>query len=657
MGVRNEVTIVVKAVDESGPVTEKATANVKHLGDETAKTDHKVKGLGDETARFGHETGKVQAEITRLTAEIKALNVEMDRTGDTELWSKIEPKRQELARFRRVAKDFADDLKHQAEQAAHDSGPQMTKILTASMDLTGMGFKGPLIGALVAAVAAAAPGIGAMVGGAVVGAVGLGGIVGGVVAAAHDPRVKAAGHDFAQSAFGDMKDQIGPAFVEPTVGALGILKASVRDLFSDSQLGPSMRGLAKELEPLAAGIGGMLREMAPGLSAAFKAAQPVLKAMADALPQLGRDIGQMFDAMSEDPDAAVLGMKTLLDVVGEVLVAFGELVGFLGDVYVRAVRLDISLLDFIGRILKVASFVAPVLGVVGEQLDDLKKSFQDDMAAVDAAKGPNDQFSNSLDDVASAAQDTKEQIEGLAAAIDDLFSKQMNMDEATVRWQKGLLDLRKELLDGARSLSLYSQEGLKNRDSLLGQIEAAERVRDATFKQTGDLDTANAAYQKNIQALYDMARAAGFGKQELDALFGPYFSGNATATLQFQFPGLFEGLTAAQAMARLAQAGSEAAAWGSFRASERQGHASGGIAGGWTQINEQGWEMVKLPNGSTVIPHGTSQAMMAGGGTLPPLNLTVNLVDSATGAVMRQVHIDDALSRGIPADTVAAAYP
>lgn len=46
--------------------------------------------------------------------------------------------------------------------------------------------------------------------------------------------------------------------------------------------------------------------------------------------------------------------------------------------------------------------------------------------------------------------------------------------------------------------------------------------------------------------------------------------------------------------------------------------AHGGIAGGLAMVGERGRELVRLPHGSTVIPNGTTEAMMAGGsgGTL-----------------------------------------
>jgi hypothetical protein len=134
------------------------------------------------------------------------------------------------------------------------------------------------------------------------------------------------------------------------------------------------------------------------------------------------------------------------------------------------------------------------------------------------------------------------------------------------------------------------------------------------------------------------------------------------AAFEFEFAGLLEGLSQMERALALRKAladfGSDASDWSGQRNRERRGMASGGISsGGWTTMHEQGWEAVKLPSGATVIPHGASEAMMSGasGGARQPI--IVQLIDPMTGNVTRQAMIDDALSRGIDATTVAGAYP
>jgi phage-related protein len=63
--------------------------------------------------------------------------------------------------------------------------------------------------------------------------------------------------------------------------------------------------------------------------------------------------------------------------------------------------------------------------------------------------------------------------------------------------------------------------------------------------------------------------------------------------------------------------------------------AKGGITGGLAMVGEQGRELVKLPQGSTVIPHGTTENMLAGsqgsGGGVQRIELAV--APGATGGL------------------------
>ena len=52
------------------------------------------------------------------------------------------------------------------------------------------------------------------------------------------------------------------------------------------------------------------------------------------------------------------------------------------------------------------------------------------------------------------------------------------------------------------------------------------------------------------------------------------------------------------------------------------GYAAGGAASGWAMVGERGAELVRLPVGSTVYPHGASMAMAGGGGQVIQLQIS-----------------------------------
>jgi hypothetical protein len=85
------------------------------------------------------------------------------------------------------------------------------------------------------------------------------------------------------------------------------------------------------------------------------------------------------------------------------------------------------------------------------------------------------------------------------------------------------------------------------------------------------------------------------------------------------------------------------------------GAESGGLRGGWTMTGERGRELVKLPYGSTVYPHGTTEAMLAGGGG--GAGATVHLHLHVDGREVRNWLRDDAVKRNVSADVIRVAYP
>lgn len=627
----NDVTIHVKGTSDTKPAFDQAKKGAQELG---------------------VETGKVSKKVEELTAEIKALNVEMDRTGDTELFKKIEIKRQELARFQRVAKDLAKDLAEQAAQAGAQAGSGF------GLEFASMSGKAmpAAIAALVAMVVAAAPGLGAILAGGIVGATGAGGLIGGIAAAAQDPQVKEAGTRFAES-MSDSFANLGQAFVVPTASALDELAEHLDKTFR-GPLSGAMGSLAREIAPLTHGFEGLIDKTVPGLVKGLGAAEKVLRVLGDELPGLGTDISQMFSTLADSSDGAVMGMKTLIDVTGDVLIWTGNLIAFFADLYEAGVKFGAGVTGALEDILNWLQVVSPAAGILAGWIGQLNNHFEDTESSVHKVAGAAEGFSGGLKGVATSAEKAALELKGLGDAIDDVFNKQMGFDEATVRWQQALLSMRKEMTDGARTLSLFNEKGLENRADMLERIQAAESLREAYFKQTNDLDGANQAYQRNIDKLYAQAVAIGFNKKELDDLVAEYRAGHAVASLTFQFPGLYEGLNAAQALAKLTEIGGQATGWSQQRNQERQGMAHGGVSsGGWTPMHEQGWEAVHLPTGATVIPHGASEAMMSGasGGSRPPI--LVQLIDPMTGNVTREALIDDALGRGVDPTTVAGAYP
>ena len=591
MAGRNEVTIDVVVRERGGKKV------IKDVGDEAKKTGTKF----SETSKDAKALGK---EMLELETKIRNASKEFKRTGeiDLDLAKTLRRNQSQLRSLTKLRKDLLgfgepdDDGKNSKFIA------NIVESFSNALSRGGTTF----VGAMVGAAAAAAPFVGATLAAAVVGAKGIGGIAGGVAMAARDPRVQ----DAAKSLAGTFMDEFGRAtepFVGPTIAALNKLEAASIDIAG--KLAPEFSGLADHVAPLTDALVGLVENLLPGFKDALKAGEVVLGSIERELPELGKDLSDMFESFAKDPEAAAAAMHDLLTIIGETARGVGELTHFLSSYYEVLIKVGEVTTGWINDMPGWVKAITP-LAAVADYFDQAD-------GAMARASETAPHLETNLKDVADSAAEAAEKMKALEQAVEDAFGKQMSFDEAVVRWQKGLRDLKDELTDGKRTLSIYTEEGLNNRDAMLQQIDVAEQLRQKTVEQTGDLGSANAAYQTNIQTLYQMGLKAGFARTELDALFAPYINGPRIAITEFQFPGLLKGLEDARALAALTGSYSSAAR---VRAGDTSGYGGGRASGGYiapgmtADVAESGTgvERVKMLRGGGAIVSNMDQWSAAG---------------------------------------------
>ncbi|GIE30181.1 hypothetical protein Ait01nite_032260 [Actinoplanes italicus] len=166
--------------------------------------------------------------------------------------------------------------------------------------------------------------------------------------------------------------------------------------------------------------------------------------------------------------------------------------------------------------------LAQTLAVNGVSMEDFKKQFPQYAAAVEVAGKQTVKTADSLDDYVVAAEQAKDQTEALNKQFEELFNQQMSADRAVLKLKESTVTLTAELKTGARTLSLNSEEGRKNRTAVLDQLEAIEDLRQARIDEGETLDVANGKYARDVENLKKTMRQAGFTKKEIDRLVGSY---------------------------------------------------------------------------------------------------------------------------------------
>lgn len=612
--------IVIRGADKAG-------RDLKNLGDSAAKAGSQVEDLGvdakaaaqgvdnlgeqakDSTSSvtdLGDGVGFLDSEVQRLQAHLKELTQQLNATGDTSLLKDIRKDKRQLSMFSKLAAEIAPEAASAGIEVGKSFGDG---ILSAVSAATKSG--GPyLMGALAAAAVAATPFIGSAVGAAVLGGVGAGGIVGGVMLAAKDPRVKAAAEDVGKAMLSSL-EPIGKSFIEPVIGSLDIFKRAVADI--SAKAAPGMAELAKEVEPLALAFANMGKNAMPGFLKALDAARPILRVLAAELPEVGDALSDMFESFSEGGDGAVMALSALMDIIKGSLILFGDFVSIAGQTYEAMIAIGTAVGDAADEVARWDAGLGVALGIL-PWLNDLVRGQEE---ALNRSASAASSGGKATREYGASAKAAAEEVKLLTDAVSEYLGIEMSVDEAQVRWAQGLIDLKKELLDGKRVIDLNSEAGIKNRETMLGQIAIANQVREAAIRQ-GDgtkeaMDKANAGYVASVKGLYDMAVQAGFSKKALDELFAPYLDGPRIATVEVRAPGLLEALARARELNRLL--GSNVAG-ANARAGTNpiSGRASGGPieAGRPYVVGEEGPELIIPSQSGTVMTAAQTKAMQSG---------------------------------------------
>lgn len=476
------------------------------------------------------------------------------------------------------------------------------------------------IGATVAA--AVAPLIGGVVAGAVGAAGGIGGVGLGVAGAiANDP------DEFRERWDKVIQDVTGrwvrasASWMEPVKGAIAEVDSMLKQLPIESILSNS----AAYLEPLTKGLAGFGTGIAGGLDSLVKDAAPIMDMLGTSLPKLGRDIGDTFAVIGKGADGGAVALGDFLSVVGTVSKQIGFLITGLAKTY----EAEREVAEGFGHLAgKSADWIAdltagiPVLDNVSEKIRQFRT---DDSNVIKGAVKIG-----GVDETAAAFRSVTHEAEEAAKAVKDYIdATQLMLDlaagdkSAGLALSQGWITLNEELRDGKRTLDLNTQAGIDNQTALLTQVEAAEKARQAQLALGVGVESANAQFDANIERIRATAYQLGYNKTQVDALIKSLGVLDVTsAAPKVELTGaeaaMEQGISLGAILNRLdhTYTAKVQVVYGSgVSLGNALHHAAGGPTSGASVVNDWGpgtGELIRTPDGSTVIPAGTGRAMMQG---------------------------------------------
>lgn len=623
-----------------GDSAAKAGDQLEDLGKDSKQTGVEVDGLTKKTKEssttlgdMAKEAGFLDREISRLQGSIASLTRELDATGDTSLLKDIRKDKRQLGTFSKLSASIggAADVGGAAATVGVSFG-------TKFMEAAGTGIKagGPYMAAALGVVAlSAVPFLGAAIGAAVLGGVGAGGLIGGITLAAQDPRVKAAGSDFATAAMSELRTNIGAAFVEPTIEALGQLRGTFTSVAQEAA--PAFSKLALEVKPLSEGVSALAKNAMPGFVKALEAGAPLVRTISAHLPKIGDAIGGAFDDIASGGDGAIRALDITLTKVENLITTTGEFVGWLGRTYDEMARVGEGVTGDFEDILGVIGTISPFFSALSDEVATANDELEGSAITLKKVKEPGEETKRALFGIAEGAEKAAQEAATLNDEIDTLFGRLMNADQAALAAQEGLRDLRKEWADGERSLRNNTAAGDENRQGILDQIALYARQRDANAQTSMGLVAANALYEQQVAALRSAAVATGFQAAAVDGLIAKY-----------------QGLPRTIELTIGLRATGSPQAWSALRAFERQQdeagnsqanpspierRASGGptTAGRTYLVGENGPELWSESSNGYVTNAAQTAAMMSGssggsamGGGGSTVHLVVSVRDEYT---------------------------
>ena len=599
------------------------TRGLRNVGESGEFAGGKLDGMAGSAS-------KLDTKLDELRGSYLELMREFDRTGDIDLLKGIRANKRQIGQFQSIKdelQDAAASVAGDAAEAAGEAGISVGESLVKGIS-EGVEAGGPVaIAALVGIAVAAAPMIGGAIAAGVIGGVGIGGVVGGVAAAAQDQRVKTAAQDLGKNLLGAI-GEAGQPMVRPVLDAIDVLNDEGVPLVKE--LGGAFAEAAPMVVPLTRGLTGLVRELLPGFKKGLEAAKPIVDVLGEELPELGEAFTHMLNAISEDPDGAVMALKAIFNLTEDLIENVGEFIGVLEKTYEASAHASLA----IGEGLEAALGWVPLWG------DYIRGANNDVRELTNEVEGGGRVWKMLGEGVAETGKATQEATRDLAAyndALDDLFGRVMSLDDATSAYEKTLDELAVNLREGKRTLDITTEAGRENRDGIKELIREIKEVRDVNLANGRSLEYSNGLYDQQLESLRKNLLNLGYNRSEVELLISTYQRLPKDVEVNLKVNGTNQ-VDKVLALADLL--GSKAAASGFLAGSSVSGRHSGGpVQPGQTYVvGENGPEVLQMgAAGGQVYNAGQTANMLSGasgGAAGPNLVAVVTAGDSAMQALL-----------------------
>lgn len=584
-------------------VTRRVEASIHDLGDEADDTSRDMDQLAANTDLAKRQVDDLGDEARGSARDLAALERQMHQTTAAALAMAAVPSDPWPGSTAGVGDGHGRGATASFAAGGAGAGGAFANAFHGALSTRMFGVPGPLIAGLVAVVAAALPAIGAMIGGAVTGAVGLGGIAGGIAAASKDPAVRRAASEFGPS-ISTMFFGSGSAFVTPITRSLDILKEGFRDLDLESVFAK----VAPFVSMVAAGIADMGREFMPAFGRALDAARPALVILARELPNIGRDLGYMFETIAKSK-GTMQGLLAFFHLIEAIFRGTGNVIRWLAD---RFYDLNQFMFRFLDTLAKIP-------GPGQDRMKHLRDEVEEFIRSADSAGRVTGDLSVDIFDLGATALSTGDALTQLLQHTRDYYEYVTAQRDTQIALEQGLDDLTEAVKNHGTSLDIDTQAGRDN-VRILADLEAqAKRNYEDNVRNGMNTATATILYDQQIKKVQEQAENLGIAEQKtrdlLDAWRQVVEAPNAVLRLQFELSGTLLGEQSGLRLNERRQPNLPEYVPLSTKL-RLESRAAGGpvLAGQWYRVNEQRQEFFRPAMDGWVAPLGSPSVAPTGAG-------------------------------------------
>lgn len=250
-------------------------------------------------------------------------------------------------------------------------------------------------------------------------------------------------------------------------------------------------------KPIVDSVFGLVDQALPGLISGFSNLKRFMLPLQVGLRNIGNAVGQFFDEILSDPQAAN---------------AFYDILVFVEDL-VRAFTAVIKVSLQFYRVLRT---IGEQLGLIDPVATELKGLVEEYNLAGPAAVD----MGNAVDGTIAPLEGQAEAVENVNTELQTYTNLMFDSIANQIEFQEQIDKLSESVKENGKSLDIGTEAGRENAKILLALAQNAIKTRDTQIALTGDVENSQIEFEKQRKAIYDSAKQMGLSEAATKNLIG-----------------------------------------------------------------------------------------------------------------------------------------